>query len=109
MKPQARAAFVRNFHKYSGLLLILLVSMKLFTGFESREKFGLLPAIGAMRLHTLTWIDLSLTLLFLFHASYGIFKIFLVRGISKRARAFVLTNLVPGVLFLLVFLFVYLV
>ncbi len=108
MRPQAQAAFVRTWHKYSGLLLILLVGTKLFTGFESRGKFGLLPAAQAIRWHTPLFLDLSLTFLFLFHASYGIFKIFLVRGIAKQGRAFVLANLVPVIIFLLVSIFVYL-
>ena len=107
MKPQAQAAFVRSFHKYSGLLLIGLVSLKLFTGLESRQKIGLLPGIWAMRWHTKTWIDLPLTLLFLFHASYGILKISIVRGVANRARAFALANLVPGLLFLLLLFFIY--
>jgi succinate dehydrogenase/fumarate reductase cytochrome b subunit len=106
MEPRAQAAFVRGFHKYSGLLLILLVGLKLFSGFEAHQKFGLIPSIQAMRWHTRAWIDLPLTFLFLFHASYGILKIFMVRGITKRVRAFALANLVPGLLFVLAVVFI---
>jgi len=109
MEPRAQAAFVRSFHKYSGLLLILLVSLKLFSGFESYQKFGLLPGVQALRWHTRVWIDLPLTLLFLFHASYGILKIFILRGIANRPRAFALANLLPGLLFLLILIFMYVV
>jgi len=107
MEPRAQAAFVRSFHKYSGLLLILLVGLKLFSGFETHQKFGLLPGIQAMRWHTRAWIDLPLTLLFLFHASYGILKISMIRGIGNRGRAFLCANLVPGILFLLSLAFIY--
>lgn len=99
---------MRNFHNYSGLLLILLVGIKLFTGFESRGELGFLSDIKAIRWHTLILVDLSLTFFFLFHASYGIFKIFLARGITHRSCAFLLANLVPGIFFLFVFIFVYL-
>jgi len=109
MEPRAQVAFVRSFHRYSGLLLIVLVVLKLFTGFESHQKFGLLSGIQALRWHTRAWIDLPLTFLFLFHASYGILKIFMVRGIANRPRAFALANLLPGFLFLLILVFVYVV
>lgn len=107
MEPRAQAAFVRSFHKYSGLLLILLVALKLFSGFEAHQKFGLVPGIQAVRWHTRAWVDLPLTFLFLFHASYGILKIFMVRGIKKRVRAFASANVVPGLLFVLTVLFIY--
>lgn len=107
MGPRAQAAFVRNFHKYSGLLLILLVSLKLLTGFETQQKLGLLPGVLALRWHTRLWIDLPLTALFLFHASYGLFKIFLVRGIVNRARAFAFANVVPGLILLLLLIFMF--
>lgn len=100
---------MRGFHQYSGLLLILLVGLKLFSGFEVHQKFGLLLGKQAMRWHTRAWIDLPLIFFFLFHASYGIFKIFMVRGMASRGRAFVFASLVPGLLFFLAIFFIYVV
>jgi succinate dehydrogenase/fumarate reductase cytochrome b subunit len=106
MKETTPAVLIRTFHRWSGLLLILLVTAKLLSGFRLAGEIHFPGEIAANRLHFSRWIDVPLIFFFLFHSAYGILKVLMSKGIQKKARAFLAANLVAIVLFALIMGFI---
>jgi succinate dehydrogenase/fumarate reductase cytochrome b subunit len=107
MKETTPAIVIRHFHRWSGLLLILLVSTKLLSGFRL---VGAIPFPGetaANRLHFSPWVDIPLVFCFVFHSTYGILKVLMARGLQKKVRAFVIANAVALAIFASCVLFVF--
>jgi len=84
----AQASIIRIFHRWSGLILILLVGLKILSGYR------LIPFR-----HVTVWVDIPLVFFFIFHASYGLLKIRMVR-LQKKNQAFLFTNIIGGFIFL---------
>jgi succinate dehydrogenase/fumarate reductase cytochrome b subunit len=98
MAKMIPAEWIRLFHRWSGLALILFVGLKIVTGFTSTGAFRLFSEETAIRLHAALWTDIPLVLLFVFHSSYGILKMAMARGIRNKPRALALTNIAAGLI-----------
>jgi succinate dehydrogenase/fumarate reductase cytochrome b subunit len=107
MKEATPAVLIRNFHRWSGLALILLVADKLVSGFRMSGAIDFPGEAIANRMHFSPWIDVLLVFFFIFHAAYGVLKMLMSRGVRKKARAFVTVNAVAFLLFACYIVFVY--
>ncbi len=78
--------FVWIFHRISGLLLILLLSVKLFTSFFLMTKDQ--KPDWALVLHTNPLIDTLLIICVVFHAFYGLRTVIIDLGLRKEKLLF---------------------
>ena len=58
------------FHRISGVILIFLVALKIYTGY-GLEKPAILPAF-LVGYHQKAWLDISLLFFVCFHVAYGL-------------------------------------
>jgi succinate dehydrogenase/fumarate reductase cytochrome b subunit len=107
MKETTPAIVIRHFHRWSGLLLILLVGAKLLSGFRLAGVIPFPAETAANRLHFSRWVDIPLVFCFVFHSTYGILKVLMSGGVKKKGRAFVIANAVALAVFALCVLFVF--
>jgi succinate dehydrogenase/fumarate reductase cytochrome b subunit len=107
MKETTPAVLIRHFHRWSGLALILLVTAKLISGFRLSGSIGLPKEATANWMHFSDWVNTPLVFFFLFHASYGVLKVLMSRGVQKKVRAFVIANAVALLLFVSYIVFVF--
>ena len=98
MKPTTPMRFIRVFHRWSGVLLIFIVGLKIVSGLSAAGQIMLLPVSGAYSLHLSAFLDTPLLFLFYFHALYGLFKIFQGK-IQKKVLIFWFTNVIGLLLF----------
>jgi len=94
--------FIWLFHRISGLTLIVLLGIKIITGFY------LLPLDDnpdwALSLHRHPVIDLLIIVLFSFHSVYGIRTIIIDLGFRKEKFLFWISNVfAAGISFILIF------
>lgn len=100
--------FIWNFHRFSGLTLIILLALKILTGFAMVGKITIMKSSLAHSIHTHPLLDISILLLFVFHALYGLHKIFSPKiDRSKHKTLFVTLNIIGGIVIILSLLFVY--
>jgi len=99
-----QAVFIRVFHRWSGIALILLVGAKLLSGFSLSGSVTLFSERLASQLHYSRWIDIPLLFGFLFHAVYGIVKIGSAR-IDRKGLFFWIMSMLGLLLFLASFYF----
>lgn len=96
--------FVWLLHRISGLLLILLLGLKLFTSY-----FLMTPGEKpdwALTLHVNTLTDILLTVLIVFHAFYGLRTVVYDLGLKKERLLFwSSTTLATVVSVLLIFVY----
>ena len=78
--------FIWVFHRLSGLLLILLLSIKVTTSFFLMTK-GQKPD-WALVLHTNPFSDSLLIVLIVFHALYGLRTVIIDLGVKKEKLLF---------------------
>jgi hypothetical protein len=64
--------FVWIFHRVSGVLLILLVGWKIFSGYACSDTWSQFDARIWIPLHKIIWVDLLLLGLFIYHSLYGL-------------------------------------
>ena len=96
--------FVWVFHRISGLLLIVLLSIQLLTGFfQAGESSSEL----AMTLHSHAVLNCLIVFFFVFHSLYGIRTILMDLGLGREKLFFWSAN-VLGLVIFAVFLLVYL-
>jgi succinate dehydrogenase cytochrome b556 subunit len=97
--------FVWVFHRVSGLLLILLLSIKFLTAFFLMTKEQ--KPDWALVLHTNPFIDTLLIISVVFHALYGLRTIAIDLGLRKEKLLFWISTIISLVLsaFLLVLYF----
>jgi len=106
MKQTTPVQIVRNFHRWSGILLIFLVGIKILTGFNAAGNISLLSVSLAYQLHYAVLIDVSLLFFFISHAVYGLFK--MVSGKSaNKIKLFWLMTAAIFVLFIFAVVFIY--
>lgn len=91
MKPATPIQFVRSFHRWSGVLLILLIGLKMISGFNAAGQIQWMPVSLAYRLHYAVWIDIPLMFLFIAHAFYGLYKMVQTQK-TNRVSLFWWTN-----------------
>lgn len=98
---------VRRFHRWSGLLLIILVGLKMISGYSIAGNLSIFdPSVG-FKIHYAKWVDVPLLFLFTFHALYGILKILMTKGVTNRPMAFVVTTLLGFVFFSMSIVIIY--
>ncbi len=88
--------FIWLFHRLSGLTLIVLIGLKILTGFY------LLPADNrpdwALSLHRHPVIDVLIIVLFTFHSIYGIRTVIIDLGLRKEKMLFWVSNIAAGII-----------
>ena len=87
--------FIWLFHRISGATLIVLIGIKILTG------YFLLPKDNrpdwALSLHRHPVIDVLILILFTFHSIYGIRTIIIDFGYRKEKQLFWLSNIVAAI------------
>jgi len=91
--------FVWVCHRISGILLIILMGLKFFTGFGLDQQFGQQAIETARPWHNNMVLDLILLFLFIFHSAYGIRTILFDMGIKKEKELFWGATLAAAALF----------
>ncbi len=95
--------FVWIFHRISGLLLIVLLSLQLLTGFfQAGESSSDL----AITLHKHAVLNCLIVFLFVFHSLYGIRTILMDLGLGREKLLFWCSNAL-GLVIYVVFLVLY--
>lgn len=88
--------FIWLFHRITGLVLIVTLSMKLFTSFFLMTKQQ--KPDWALVLHTNPLIDLLLLVSVIFHALYGLRTIIIDLGVRKEKRLFWIFTILGAIL-----------
>ena len=88
--------FVWIFHRISGLLLILLIGIKLFTSFFMMTKEQ--EPDWALVLHTNPFLDTLLIISVVFHAFYGLRTVAIDLGLRKEKLLFWVSTLLSLIL-----------
>ena len=98
--------FVWVFHRISGVLLIFLLSIQLFTGFfqASNSSSELVTTFASLHKHAV--LNCLMVFLFVFHALYGIRTILMDLGLAREKLLFWCCN-VLGLIVYGVFLVLY--
>jgi succinate dehydrogenase/fumarate reductase cytochrome b subunit len=108
MKNTTPMRFIRVFHRWSGISLILIVALKILSGLSAAGRIMFLPVSRAYALHLTAWLDVPLLLLFYFHALYGLYKI--MQGkIQKKVLLFWCANIIGLLLFVWSIVFIYII
>ena len=80
--------FVWVFHRVSGLMLIVLIGLKIVTGYAFTGKWGDEVAQGFGTWHKSPWLDVPLFLLLLGHILYGVRTILADLGVKREKELF---------------------
>ena len=88
--------FIWLFHRISGLALIVLVGIKLFSGYFLFTKET--KPDWALSLHRQPTLDILLLVLFTFHSIYGLRTIAIDLGYRKVKRLFWLSQVIASVI-----------
>jgi succinate dehydrogenase/fumarate reductase cytochrome b subunit len=83
--------FIWLFHRISGATLIVLIGIKILTGYFLRPKEG--RPDWALSLHRHPVIDILILILFTFHSIYGIRTIIIDFGYRKEKQLFWISNI----------------
>ena len=95
MKQTMPVQFVRSFHRWTGILLIGFMAVKILSG----------ASIIKPSIHYEKWVDIPLFFLFISHAAYGLFKI--IQGkVSHRIGIFWVFNIIILIIFLCSLVFI---
>ena len=97
--------FIWLFHRISGIILIVLVGIKILSGYSLT---GEIDWAGIDDFHTSRIVDVSILFLFIYHALYGIRTVLIDLGIKKVRLLFWLFTLSALLLFCLSVYFIYL-
>ena len=87
--------FIWLFHRISGATLIVLIGIKILTGYFLRPKEG--RPDWALSLHRHPVIDVLILILFTFHSIYGIRTIIIDLGYRKEKQLFWISNIAAAV------------
>jgi succinate dehydrogenase/fumarate reductase cytochrome b subunit len=88
--------FIWLFHRISGLALIVLVGIKLFSGYFLFTKET--KPDWALSLHRQPTLDILLLVLFTFHSIYGLRTVAIDLGYRKEKRLFWLSQVIASVI-----------
>ncbi|HON85390.1 MAG TPA: hypothetical protein PK864_05105 [Syntrophorhabdaceae bacterium] len=99
--------FIWLFHRISGVSLIILFGIKILTSFFLFTKDK--KPDWALSLHRQPVIDVLILILFTFHSIYGLRTIAIDMGYRKEKKLFWLSNIVAGVISLILIYFYFIV
>lgn len=99
--------FIWLFHRISGVSLIILFGIKILTSFFLFTKDK--KPDWALSLHRQPVIDVLILILFTFHSIYGLRTIAIDLGYRKEKKLFWLSNIVAGVISLILIYFYFIV
>lgn len=88
--------FIWLFHRISGLTLIVLIGIKILTGFYLLPKEG--RPDWALSLHRHPVIDVLIVVLFTFHSIYGIRTVIIDFGFRKEKFLFWASNTIAVII-----------
>ncbi len=88
--------FIWLFHRTSGLLLIVLLGMKIFSSYFLYTKDK--KPDWALGIHRNPVVDILILVLFTFHSLYGLRTIAIDLGYKKEKRLFWLSNVLGCVI-----------
>ena len=85
---EVHQVFVWVFHRVSGVLLIVLLSLQLFTGFfqASTSSHEAVATVAALHKHAV--VNCLMVFLFIFHSLYGIRTILMDLGLGREKLLF---------------------
>jgi hypothetical protein len=95
MKQSEPNQIVRILHRWSGMLLIVVILIKILSGWSAVGYPGKVPA----QFHVTFWVDVPLLFLFILHALYGIFKI-IQAPVKNKVLLFMSLNILGLLLFI---------
>ena len=102
MKPIKPGMVIQLFHKWSGMLLILLIGMKILSGYASIGATAVLSPQAGYLVHTSAWLDIPLLLIVILHIAYGILKNVTSFQTRNKPSVFWITTLVAVAVFVLI-------
>lgn len=88
--------FIWLFHRISGVSLIILFGIKIFTSFFLFTKET--KPDWALSLHRLPVLDVLILILFTFHSIYGLRTIAIDFGYRKEKQLFWLSNIIASII-----------
>ena len=80
--------FVWVFHRVSGLILILLIGFKIYSGFGVAGSMGEEVIPYWTELHSSLAVDLAVIFLFIYHSLYGLRTCLVDLGVKKEKELF---------------------
>ena len=80
--------FVWIFHRISGLILILLIGLKMYSGFGMTGCMGRDVIAFWGRIHVSLPVDMALTFLFIYHSLYGLRTCLIDLGVKREKELF---------------------
>jgi succinate dehydrogenase/fumarate reductase cytochrome b subunit len=87
--------FIWLFHRISGLTLIVLIGIKILTGYFLLPKYN--RPDWALSLHRHPVIDVLIIVLFTFHSIYGIRTVIIDFGYRKEKQLFWIANIAASI------------
>jgi succinate dehydrogenase/fumarate reductase cytochrome b subunit len=88
--------FIWLFHRISGVSLIILIGIKIFTSYFLFTKDK--KPDWALSLHRHPVLDVLILILFTFHSIYGLRTVAIDLGYKKEKQLFLLSNIVASVI-----------
>ncbi len=88
--------FIWLFHRISGASLIILIGIKIFTGYFLFTKDK--KPDWALSLHRHPVLDILIIILFTFHSIYGLRTIAIDLGYRKEKQLFLLSNVAASLI-----------
>lgn len=88
--------FIWLFHRISGVSLIILFSIKIFTSYFLFTKDK--KPDWALSLHRQPVLDVLILILFTFHSIYGLRTVIIDLGYKKEKQLFLLANVLASVI-----------
>jgi succinate dehydrogenase/fumarate reductase cytochrome b subunit len=88
--------FIWFFHRMSGVFLIMLIGIKIFTSYFLFTKDK--KPDWALSLHRHPVLDVLILILFTFHSLYGLRTIAIDLGYRKEKQLFVVSNIAASVI-----------
>jgi succinate dehydrogenase/fumarate reductase cytochrome b subunit len=88
--------FIWLFHRISGVSLIILIGIKIFTSYFLFTKDK--KPDWALSLHRHPVLDVLILILFTFHSIYGLRTVAIDLGYKKEKQLFVLSNIVASLI-----------
>jgi len=88
--------FIWLFHRISGVSLVLLIGIKIFTSYFLFTKDK--KPDWALSLHRQPVLDVLILILFTFHSVYGLRTVIIDLGYRKEKQLFLLSNVLASVI-----------
>jgi succinate dehydrogenase/fumarate reductase cytochrome b subunit len=107
LADKSTVSLIRFIHRWTGILLIVLVGLKIISGYIITGNLSLLNQESGYKIHYAMWLDIPLVLIFTFHAAYGILKIYIPKSNEKKKKAFVITSVLALLVFAASMIFIY--